>query len=200
MTCPSHTAAALHGRLDPWRRLRAVFSAAGWSLSVVCLGCGTTDEPGAPPIEPQRVATAAETTSSEPSENGPVRAELALAPAQTAPGREVELSVTLQVAPLWEIYPLEAGPTGTPTSLELNLPAGVEAATAWRAPRPDFSTAPDGHAVYAAEVVFTRTLKVTEATAAGDHAIKCRIRLQACNDRQCLAPSTIELSAPLHVE
>lgn len=130
----------------------------------------------------------------------PVAATLKLARGRLKPGETVELSVELDVAPLWEIRSLDAEPQSTATRLALDLPRGLRAEGDWRAPQTGRSLSPDGHAAYAGEVVFTRTLVVTEDARAGRHDVKCQVGYQACNEQTCLRPMVVELAATLRVE
>jgi hypothetical protein len=41
---------------------------------------------------------------------------------------------------------------------------------------------------------------VTEAVNLGENDIQCHITYQACNERQCLPPTEVELSVPLRIE
>jgi hypothetical protein len=129
-----------------------------------------------------------------------VAATLRLASAQAKPGEAVDLSVKLDVAPLWEIRTLDDEFAGAATKLALDLPAGVESPGEWQAPRPGRSVSGDGHAAYGGEVVFTRRLVVRNGTAGGDYPVRCRVSYQACDARQCLAPAEVELAATLRVE
>lgn len=112
----------------------------------------------------------------------------------------VEVSVELDIAPMWEIHILEAKPKATATQLELLLPDGIQAIGKWLAPEPDRSSSPDGHEVYADKAVFTRVIKITENATMGKNVIRCEIRYQACNERQCMKPTVFELGVPLHID
>ena len=130
----------------------------------------------------------------------PVSATLGLSPSRAKAGETIELSVRLKVAALWEIHTLDAQPPLVATRLELDLPGGLETLGEWQAPEPVRSLLPGGHAAYAGEAVFTRRIAVTERAAAGEQRVQCRVSYQACNERQCLRPSAIELATVLHIE
>jgi hypothetical protein len=130
----------------------------------------------------------------------PVTATLRLARGRARAGETVDVSVELDVAPLWEIHTLDARPNSTATRLELELPEGFLVVGEWQAPEPLASVMPGGHGAYAGEAVFTRQIAVTDGAAAGEHRIKCRLGYQACDGRQCLQPATVELSVPLAIE
>ncbi len=133
-------------------------------------------------------------------DDSPLRVTLRLAKSRAAAGDTIDLSVRLQIAPFWEIHALDAEAGSVATTLELELPDGVTAAGQWQAPEPATSLMPDGHPAYSGEVVFTRAITVTDVAATGEHAIRCRVRYQACNEQQCLSPATVELVGRLTVE
>lgn len=130
----------------------------------------------------------------------PITASLRLPRGAAAPGDEIDLTVELSIAPMWEIQPLGVAAGGaTATQLELVLPPGVTAANEWTEPTTARSMAPDGHAVHAGRVSFHRALAIAATATAGPATIVCKVAFQACNDRTCLKPQTIELSAPLSI-
>ncbi len=53
---------------------------------------------------------------------------------------------------------------------------------------------------YEGEVFLGATLSVSEDLAPGDYTISAELQVQACNDKNCLAPSNIELIIPIKVE
>lgn len=112
----------------------------------------------------------------------------------------IELSVELDIAPMWEIHILKAEPEETATNIELLLPGGVQAIGEWTAPEPSRSSTPNGHEVYADKAVFTRNLEVTKNVSTGKNLIHCEVKYQACNERQCMKPSKLALAIPLYVD
>jgi hypothetical protein len=130
----------------------------------------------------------------------PVSATLRLARARVKVGEEVELTVKLEIAPLWEIRTLDAEAGFTATELRLDLPDTFEAIGNWTAPPSVRSLMPDGHAAYADEAVFTRRLRIAEGAPRGKVPIRCRVQYEACNERQCLQPTALELQVLLDVE
>jgi hypothetical protein len=123
-----------------------------------------------------------------------------LAKGTAAPGEEIELSVELKIAPMWEVHTLDAQPNIAATRLDLSLPPSVAASGEWNAPAPTRSLTPDGHPVYIGNVVFTRSLTVDGTSQSGSFEIGCDVGFQACNGGQCLQPKVIELRAPLVIE
>ena len=53
--------------------------------------------------------------------------------------------------------------------------------------------------VYRGEITLHRTLKVAEKATVGSVEVVCSLAYQACDEKQCLRPTTIKLKAPLEV-
>lgn len=115
------------------------------------------------------------------------------------PGDEFELSIELRIAPLWEVRTLDAQPSVAATRIDIELPEGINAASEWHAPDPSRSISADGHPVYMGSATFRRTLQVDSLAHASECRMKCVVRYQACDERQCLAPQTVELVIPLRI-
>jgi len=192
-------------RLAPWLALCV--------LSVVALGCKERATPAGTP-EVARPSgsekTLARARPDEPATNlGPVVMRVDGKPVATvgrlprgvaAPGDEIEVTVELAIAPLWEIYPLDATAGGAAaTRLDLTLPKGVVTVGPWATPKTVRSTMPDGHAAHVGRAVFTRMIAVGASSPAGAATISCRVSFQACDDRRCLKPEAIELALPLTI-
>jgi hypothetical protein len=65
-------------------------------------------------------------------------------------------------------------------------------------PEPDRAGGMSGP-VYQGEITFRRTLKVTDKVALGAVEVACDFSYQACDENQCLRPTTIKLKAPLEI-
>ncbi len=137
---------------------------------------------------------------SSADDDSPVEVTLRLATRRARRGDTVALSVRLQMAAFWEIHAVGDEGGSEATRLELELPEGLKVSGPWQTPEPVSSIAPDGHAVYSGEVVFTRLIEVTDAAPAGEHDILCRVHYQACDERRCLRPTDVELVGRLEVE
>jgi hypothetical protein len=171
----------------------------GRSAIVFCLlaaaGCGvSTATIEAPPAEQEAPDWGVE----HRVDGRPVAATLRLARARARAGETIEVAVQLDIAPQWEVRTLDSQFAGAATKIELELPPALEARGEWRAPRPGPSISGDGHPAYAGEVVFTRELMVRGG--AGEQPLKCRVSYQACDARQCLAPTEVELAATVRIE
>ena len=81
-------------------------------------------------------------------------------------------------------------------------PAGVTATEVVFPASTDFKIAGFDQpvAVFEREFVIGVQIAIDESTAAGDLVIPARLRYQACNDLQCLSPSTVETSWTIHVD
>jgi hypothetical protein len=187
------------------------------SLLSVCLlaasSCGPSSKIVDAPSNPGPASAnelAAQTASAVPAieRNGaehrisgePVTATLRLARARVKAGDEVELAVILEIAPLWEIRTLDAEAGFTATQLKLEVPGGLQSVGDWTAPMPVRSLMPDGHAAYVDEAVFTRSLRIAAEAPKGKLPIKCHVRYEACNERQCLQPTALELQVVLDIQ
>jgi hypothetical protein len=130
----------------------------------------------------------------------PVSATLRLSRTEAKIGESIEVMVQLDVAAMWEIRPFDAHPEIAATRLELRLPDGLQSEGGWGAPEPIRSVAADGHPAYSGKVVFTRSAVVTGSATGGENSVRCRVTYQACNERQCLPPTAVELSVPVRIE
>jgi len=63
-----------------------------------------------------------------------VTATLLLAQKKVQPGETVDLKVTLDIAPLWEIRSKDAHPESIATKLDLELPSGWQSQNDWQFP------------------------------------------------------------------
>ncbi len=130
-------------------------------------------------------------------DGSPVNALLTIEPSRVKPGEQVAIKVRLEIEPLWEIRELGDPTHPAATSLELKLPTGITALGDWKTPRSIRSISPDGHPVYVDEADFNRELLELST---GEMVITCRVQFQACNDRQCLPPTAVELASSLELE
>ncbi len=129
----------------------------------------------------------------------------ATAPAvAVVPGESVEIPLTLAIRGGFHIYANDPGqeemiptavtlakvegfaldgisyPKGTPRTLEANGPEKVN--------------------LYENEVTIKVRLRADAALAAGRREVTLRVKSQACNDRACLAPSTIDVPVTIEVQ
>jgi hypothetical protein len=130
---------------------------------------------------------------------GPVSVRLR-SPAVVSRGETTELVVEFRVAPQWEIHAVDSHPDEAATRLNVELPQGIEASGEWEFPPGQASLAPGGKWVYAGSFAARLPLRVTESAASGEQQVVCRVRFQACDERQCLRPEEVELEGTLVIE
>jgi thiol:disulfide interchange protein DsbD len=118
------------------------------------------------------------------------------------PGSQFHASVVLDVTDGWHIN------AHTPsfdyligTALDLTPPEGVTIVEV-RYPsvkKLTFAFAEDALDVYEGRSPITLTIKVSKERPPGRHIIPGKLRVQACNDQVCLAPSTVDVEIPFEV-
>jgi uncharacterized protein YyaL (SSP411 family) len=123
-------------------------------------------------------------------------------PAAVAPGGEFEVGITLTIQGKYHIYANPAGsenviPTVVTLSpgskaelVEVRYPSGESRVLA--------ASGPGKVAVYEDKAALTARIRLADNARPGLAEILLRVRYQACDDRACLAPSTLEV--PLKVE
>ena len=140
----------------------------------------------------------AEDTPLDPDPRHPDAAEMATAPARARPGDEVVVTVRIRLAPGWHVAaPGEAGGPGAPTTLSLDLPAGVEPAGPWESPPVEVVA---GRATRADSFACRRRLRIEPGAAPGGLTIGCHLRFQACDPVRCLPPTTFTLATRATVD
>ncbi len=141
-------------------------------------------------------------TSAQTSSKGVVAVEPMGPGGPVAAGTSFDGSITLRIKAGYHINaqkPTEDYLIGT--SVKMSPPAGITVTkTAYPSARfAKFSFAEEPLAVYEATVKITVTMKIDAATAAGPLSIPGKLTFQACNDSQCLPPSTVDISIPVEV-
>jgi thiol:disulfide interchange protein len=134
----------------------------------------------------------------------PEQARLALAADRTAyePGATARLGALVTIAPGWHVNADK--PTFDyliPTVLELQLPAGWTAASLRypKAKMQTFAFETQPLAVYDGEVAIVAEVQVPAGTAPGKVPVAAVLSYQACNDSQCLPPTTAEAKLEIAV-
>ncbi len=122
-----------------------------------------------------------------------------------APGREFDAVVSVTVRDGWHIY---ANPTGAPqlkpTTLKLD-PASERSATLVNVTYPAGeakvleSTGAEKVTLYEGKVRITARLRLAADAGPGSVSLKLKLSYQACNDRLCLAPASLEIPVDLTV-
>jgi len=123
-------------------------------------------------------------------------------PAAVAPGGEVEVGLTLTVKSGYHIYAnpagsedviptvLALGPGSKAELLEIRYPPGQAKILA--------ANGPGKVSVFDGKVTLTARVRIAADARPGAAEVKLRIRYQACDDRACQAPATLEV--PVAVE
>jgi len=115
----------------------------------------------------------------------------------TGASTSVALSATIQNG--WHVYALSQ-PAGGPTPLKISIPSG--APFALQAPVAETKVTRREDPSFKMETVFylnyvSLTLNVKKEGAPTADAVPVDVRFQACNDRLCLPPYTVHLTADL---
>jgi hypothetical protein len=167
-------------------------------IGAAVVGCAKPQQPAA--TKPKTVDVLADEGVAHYVDGKPVSATLRLSRARVRRGETVDVTVMLNVAAMWEIRPLEAAAPAIATRLELKLPAGWESPQTWHSPEPRRSVAADGHRAYSGEILFNRAVLVGAEAQAGKINVACRVTYQACDEKQCLPPASVDLAVAVNVE
>jgi uncharacterized protein YyaL (SSP411 family) len=123
------------------------------------------------------------------------------ADATIAPGRDLDVVVTVTVKKGWHVY---ANPTGAETlqPTTLTLPDGQPAKLLEvRYPRGSAALVTPGSdekaSIYEGEIKLTARLRLDAQAKPGPLALKLKLGYQACNDRACLAPASLSVPVTL---
>lgn len=118
------------------------------------------------------------------------------------PGDEIQAAVMLGIESTWHVnahQPLQDYLIGTNLDLETH-PRIIIAETQYPEPKLQrFAFASDQLAVYEGQAPIFLTLRTSEAIEPGQYDLEGELRIQACNDEICLAPSTVEVSLTVPV-
>ena len=121
---------------------------------------------------------------------------------EVSAGESAETSVRLSIE---SGYHVNANPATEkfliPTALEVKPEAGI-AVEKILYPKPlkkKFSFHDVPLDVYEREAEIKLTLRAARDTAAGQHTLRARLRVQPCDDEKCYPPTTIEASLPVTI-
>jgi uncharacterized protein YyaL (SSP411 family) len=127
------------------------------------------------------------------------------AAAAVSAGREFDAVVTITIERGWHIYANPAGaPEINPTTLKIDpsssasaslvdikYPAGEAKVLA--------ATGPEKVALYEGKVEITARIRLAEAAKSSPLRLTFRLSYQACNDRLCLAPASLEIPLDISI-
>lgn len=137
----------------------------------------------------------------EPTNTNPVAASATLVKGRANDGTH-ELLVAVRIAPGWHIFATdEVGGPSASTTIEVELPDGMQQVQSWSVPDPDLDASGAGFVtrVYTGEVHFRCRLKQTANAFAEPAPIRCRLGYQACNQFSCKPFQTLTLTASIEV-
>jgi uncharacterized protein len=120
-------------------------------------------------------------------------------PATIAPGHELDVVVLVKIQNGWHIY---ANPAGLPEMKPTTLGLGQQSDKAVRLLKVKYpageskvlgSLGTEQVALYEGKVEFTARLRLSDDARAGSVKVPFTLSYQACNDRLCQAPATLEV-------
>ncbi|MEK6303247.1 MAG: protein-disulfide reductase DsbD domain-containing protein [Acidobacteriota bacterium] len=117
-------------------------------------------------------------------------------------GSAVEAAVVIDIDPGFHINsnrPAESYLIATALKLEPLKGLTVARVVYPKAKLQKFSFSKTPMSVYEGKALLKFTARAMPALAAGSHVLKGKVRVQACNDVQCLFPKTIDVEIPFEV-
>jgi len=132
----------------------------------------------------------------------PVRWSLTVEPAKVPPGGEVLARLTARLDPGWHLYSMTTPRPPIATTIEIAPHPAIENVRIYqpepvRKPDPNFGTETE---TYDGEVTFLLAIRVAREASPGDVELVARPRFQMCDDRQCLPPRRVSVSARFTVD
>jgi hypothetical protein len=132
----------------------------------------------------------------------PVTAEAFLSRLEAAPNQTFHVAVRLTIDDGWHINsnrPLQDYLIPTSISCEKNDVAAAGKVIYPEGKNATFGFSPEPLSVYEGEVWVMVPMTVAEAAAEGAAPLDFTVRVQACDDRNCLAPETLTLSVSVEI-
>jgi DsbC/DsbD-like thiol-disulfide interchange protein len=111
----------------------------------------------------------------------------------------VLLSIELAIMPGWHLYSnVPVGSAVKTTSVDLELPDGVEAVGEWERPigRPSIDN--PNTKIYSGVATFTRKLKINKS--GRNQSIRITVDYQVCNEKHCLPPAKLKETLAIQAE
>ena len=117
------------------------------------------------------------------------------------PGDKFTAKVTAQIQTGWHLYSLTQG-GGGPVPTRITVPDGqpFKLAGVPIGPRPRVAMDPNfeiNTETYEGAVTFTVLMSVAADATVGEQTLNVNVRFQTCNDKNCLPPRTVKLTAPV---
>ena len=120
-----------------------------------------------------------------------------------ARGAKGTVTVTLNVKPGWHVYAAKPGADSyIPTTIAATPDAGVTVGTAVF-PKPmamKTATDPKPVNVYEGKAIIKVPITVAKTAKPGMHALKMMVGYQTCNDKMCLPPTSVPVTANVTVK
>ena len=164
-----------------------------WLLAVCCLATACAKPP----------TNDTQSTSEPPAINSVDVVKANAQEVTIGAGESGETVVRLQIS---NGYHVNANPASfsylKPTQLELTAADGI-AVEFITYPDPltrKFSFSEKPLAVYEGETTLKARLKADKASKPGTHNLSAKLRVQACDDKVCYAPGTIDLVVPVNIK
>jgi len=131
----------------------------------------------------------------------PVSWSIKTSPSSLKPGDKFTTQVTAQIQAGWHTYSITQG-AGGPIPTRITVPDGqsFKLAGTVSGPRPHVALDPNfeiNTETYEGSATFKVPIVVAPDATAGEQALNVNVRYQACNDKNCLPPRTVKLSAPV---
>lgn len=118
------------------------------------------------------------------------------------PGKQLQVAFLINIIPGWHIYaPKLSDEFLIPSELIIDENDDMQVLKLYY-PEPKsekFDYSDTELQVYNGEVIFGALLKVSDGIPQKEHMLKAQLLYQACDDRSCLPPKTIDLEIPLKV-
>lgn len=119
------------------------------------------------------------------------------------PGEHSSLEVAAVIQDGWHVYALTqvaGGPTPLRISIGDNRVVELDGKISGSAPSQQHDSSFDLETqTYSHSFTVTVPLKVKQDAPTGDASVPVSVRFQACSDRTCLPPRTVQISVPLQV-
>jgi hypothetical protein len=145
-------------------------------------------------------AVAIEIEVDDPNQSDTLTAAAGIAPGKAKSGDTVTFAVRARTAESWHIYAFDHTGVGSPTKIELELPADMEALGQWLAPDARLYPSTPPGSVFEGDMMFQQRLKIADGAAPGPREVKCKFAYQTCNDAFCNPPTSMELTAIVEIE
>ena len=134
---------------------------------------------------------------------GPVKWAVAAAPKEVKAGQVFRVTVLANVAEGWHLYSMQRK-EGGPVPTTITLPGAQWFRLAGAVEPPVGVTSYDegfGMEVetYLGEAEFILPLETPRSAPAGEWKLKIAARYQACDNRECLPPKTVEMEVPVRI-